>query len=292
MNTENWLMSHDLSLSTRAAGARKAVASKAPNAIKHGAFSSIDLLPWESAEEFAALRRALFDKYNPDGPLQENCMASIASLMWRKLRVQKKRELDLAAELDRAENSILWKHPRPLCDDQMELLKQVAEAGDADGATPSIRVSEDYDQLFSFSCSIYRESSPSIFRIKIRFLPPEFAEHLNKNFPEENYETTSQWVAAVKKEVDTVLLPSVQKRYPAPVTDRYYEVASKVMNEERLFSDLAVEERIERNVDQLLGRFFKLQMADELAAHKKSSVRTIEDHLAPEKLGTLTNIDR
>src|SRR4051812_10982137 len=78
MNTENWLMSRDLSFSTRAAGARKAVASKAPNAIKHGAFSSIDPLPWESAEEFAALRRALFDKYNPDGPLQENCMASIS----------------------------------------------------------------------------------------------------------------------------------------------------------------------------------------------------------------------
>lgn len=220
-------------------------------------------------------------------------MSSIASLMWRKRRVQKKRELDVAAELDRAENSILWKHPLPLCDDQMELIKQDFQMSNGEVEKPSIRVSEEYDQLFSFSCSLYREGAPSTLRIKIRFLPAEFVEHLNKTCPEENYDTSSQWVAAVKKEVDTVLLPLVRKRYPAPVSDRIYEVASKVMNEERLFSDLAAEERIERNVDQLLGRFFKLQMADELAAHKKNtSARTIEDHSAPESRGTLTNIGR
>ncbi|MBR1002082.1 MULTISPECIES: hypothetical protein [Bradyrhizobium] len=271
-------MSHDPPLSKRAAGSRKALTAKTPNAMKHGAFASIDLLPWESAEEFAALRRGLFEKYSPDGPLQEDCIASIASLMWRKRRVQKKRELDVAAELDRAENSILWKHPLPLCDDQMELTKQqLAHMRDGDGTKRCIRVSEEYDELVSFSCSLYRELGPSIFRIKIGVLPSEFADHLNKTCPEENYETTSHWVAAVKREVDTVLLPLVRKRYPAPVSDRYYEAALKVMNEERLFSDLAAEERIERNVDQLLGRFFKLQMADEVAAHRKnSSARMIE----------------
>ncbi|MBR0916135.1 hypothetical protein [Bradyrhizobium japonicum] len=278
-------MSHDPPLRKRAAGSRKALTAKTPNAMKHGAFSSIDLLPWESAEEFAALRRGLFEKYSPDGPLQEDCMASIASLMWRKRRVQKKRELDVAAELDRAENAILWKHPLPLCDDQMELMKQQpAHMRDGDVTKRCIRVSEEYDELFSFSCSLYREVGPSIFRIKIGFLPSEFADHLNKTCPAENYETTSHWVAAVKREVDTVLLPLVRTRYPAPVSDRYYETALKVINEERLFSDLAAEERIERNVDQLLGRFFKLQMADEVAAHRKnSSARMIEGSISSGK---------
>ncbi len=167
----------------------------------------------------------------------------------------------------------------------MESMKQeLANMSDADRTNRSIRVSEDYDQLFNFSCSLYRDQSQSVLRIKIRFLPAEFAEHSVQACPEDDYETTPHWVAALKKEVDNVLLPMVRKRHPIPASNRYFEAASNVMNEQRLFSDLAAEERIERNVDQLLGRFSKLQMANELAAHKiKSSVRTIEGPLNSEK---------
>lgn len=267
-------MSQDLPLIPRSrsgGGARKAIAKRS-NALKHGAFSSIDVLPWENAKEFESLRRGLFDKYKPDGPLQEDCLSSIASLMWRKRRIQRKREFDIAAELERIENSVLWKHPMPLCDDEIDWLKQqVTAALDAGQAQSSIRVSEDYDQLFSFSCGLYRESSPTILRLMIQMLPDEFRKHLLVTCPESNYEATSHWVVALKKEVDTVLLPMIRKRHPGSASSGYFEAASRVMNEKRLFSDLAAEERIEKNVDQLLGRFFKLQMADEMAAHKRSS---------------------
>lgn len=280
-------MSKDLPLIPRprsGGSARKAI-SKRSNALKHGAFSSIDLFPWENAEEFETLRRGLFDKYNPDGPLQEDCMASIASLMWRKRRIQRKREFDIAAELERTENSILWKHPMPLCDDESDWLEQqVIAASDPDQAIPSIRVSEDYDQLFSFSCSLYREISPAVLRCVITMLPHEFRKHLLDTCPESSYEANSHWVAALKKEVDTVLLPMIRRRHPTSPSNGSFEAASRVMNEKRLFSDLAAEERIERNIDQLLGRFFKLKMADEVAAHKRNPpARMLEGSLNSER---------
>lgn len=272
-------MSQDEPLSprTRAAGsARKAVISRKPSALKHGAFSSIDLMPWESGDEFDRLRRGLIEKYCPDGPLQEECMASIAFLMWRKRRIQKRRELDLAAELDRAENAILWQHPPPLADDWLEHMKQEA-ARLNEANTRSRRVREDYDELFNFSTSLYRDLPASTLRCAIEMLPAEFAEHLKKACPEGNYETNSQWIVALKREVDGVLLPMVRTRHPTTEGNRSAEAAAKVLNEKRLFADLAAEERIERLIDQQVHRFFKLQAADELMMHKrKSPVRMIE----------------
>jgi hypothetical protein len=270
-------------LTATAGNARKAVSFKKPSALKHGGFSSTDVLPWESREEFDLLRRQLFEKYRPSGPLQEDCMGSVASWMWRKRRIQKKREFDLAAELDRADNAILWKHPLPLCDDQMELHKQqLAEIDQMD--KPSTRVSEDYDQLFSFSCSLYREVSPVVLRLKNQGLPAEFAEHLSKTCSEENYETTSQWVAALKKEVDSVLLPMVRKRYPMREAHRCYEAAAKAISEDRLLVELATEERIERHIDQLLRRFFQLQAADDVLMHqRKVPVAMLEASIDSEK---------
>ncbi|MBR0741378.1 hypothetical protein JQ581_31050 [Bradyrhizobium liaoningense] len=267
-------MSQDVPLvpRVRSGGSARKGTPKRSNALKHGAFSSIDLLPWENAKEFETLRRELFVKYNPDGPLQKECMLSIASLMWRKRRIQRKREFDIAAELERTENSVLWKHPMPLCDARDDWLKQqLIVAFDAGQAKSSIRVSEDYDQLFSFSCSLYRETTATILRLMICMLPDEFKQHLLSTCAEASYEATSHWVVALKKEVDSVLLPMIRRRHPGPASGGSFEAASRVMNEERLLLDLAAEERIERNIDQLLGRFFKLKMADEVAAHKKSS---------------------
>jgi hypothetical protein len=39
-----------------------------PNALKHGAFSGHELLPWEDVNEYEDLRRGLFSEHQPEGP--------------------------------------------------------------------------------------------------------------------------------------------------------------------------------------------------------------------------------
>ena len=58
------------------------------NAIKHGAFSSILILPWESRAEFAGLYDELIAEWKPIGRTEQDAVLSIAKGIWRKRRMQ------------------------------------------------------------------------------------------------------------------------------------------------------------------------------------------------------------
>ena len=63
-------------------------AGKQHNALKHGAFSTIIILPWEDPEEFRILHAALIAEWNPVGPTEQDAVFTIAKGMWRKRRMQ------------------------------------------------------------------------------------------------------------------------------------------------------------------------------------------------------------
>ena len=56
------------------------------NAVKHGVYSEMILLPGEDREEFEALHNALREEWDPQGPSQEDKVFNIARNMWRKRR--------------------------------------------------------------------------------------------------------------------------------------------------------------------------------------------------------------
>src|SRR6267142_5174685 len=128
-----------------------------PNALKHGAFSGIELLPWEDANEYEELHRGLKEEFDPNGPLQEDCVNTILSCMWRKRRVREKRNLDTAAALDRVENRVLWEDPPPLFDTEFEGIIYSLDNRRSEPRTPRTRAPEDYGQLLSFSSSLYQD---------------------------------------------------------------------------------------------------------------------------------------
>src|ERR1700741_2068007 len=123
-----------------------------PNALKHGGFSKVEVLPWEDAEEYQALLQGLIDENQPDGPLQMECVNTIASLTWRKRRVSAKRNLDMAAALDRIENRVLWEDPPPLFDTEIEGTMHALATRRSSGTSPP---REDYQQLLAFSTSLF-----------------------------------------------------------------------------------------------------------------------------------------
>ncbi len=162
-----------------------------PNAFKHGAFSSVELLPWEDVNEYEELRRRLFEEHQPEGPSQEECVDAILSCMWRKRRVRHKRNLDTAAALERIENRVLWEDPPPLFDTKEEgtmyALKNTLETRRVD---PGRGPRDDYAQLLGFSSNLYGALESGLLRVKISMLPQEFAAHLNEKLPCEKFEKT------------------------------------------------------------------------------------------------------
>jgi hypothetical protein len=58
--------------------------SKRHNALRHAGFSAATILPGESAAEFEKLHQALISEFRPNGALEEDTVASLAHLLWRK----------------------------------------------------------------------------------------------------------------------------------------------------------------------------------------------------------------
>jgi hypothetical protein len=247
-----------------------------PNALKHGGFSSMELFPWENSAEYERLCRDLIEQYQPQGPLQEDCIGTIVSCIWRKRRVQEKRRFDTQAALERVENNVLWQHPPPLLDADRDItIYQLTNRS----SEPLPHPRDDYQILLAFSTSLYRDRSRSSVSMVIDFLPNEFGNHLKEKVPEGKYETTAQWIIALKKEVDGVLLPMVRKRQPE--SDRYFETAANFLTNERILADLELEERIDAVMDRALKRLFSLKMADQLEGRSRPKV---VDAKEPERL--------
>jgi hypothetical protein len=55
-----------------------------PPALKHGAYAATAVLPGESRAAFEKLHRGLIAEYTPSGVTEDDIVADIARLMWRK----------------------------------------------------------------------------------------------------------------------------------------------------------------------------------------------------------------
>ena len=61
-----------------------AIRRRIPSALKHGGYSATALLPGEDHAAFEKLHRDLVKELTPKGPLEEDIVATVARLMWRK----------------------------------------------------------------------------------------------------------------------------------------------------------------------------------------------------------------
>jgi hypothetical protein len=57
---------------------------KRGNALKHGVYSTIGLLPGESPAEFKKHQKDVIDEFRPNGPVETDIVLTIARLLWRK----------------------------------------------------------------------------------------------------------------------------------------------------------------------------------------------------------------
>jgi hypothetical protein len=58
------------------------------NALRHGVLSRYTVLPWESADEYDALVRALVAEHEPQGPTEEHLVEELVGILRRKRRLR------------------------------------------------------------------------------------------------------------------------------------------------------------------------------------------------------------
>ena len=78
--------------------------------------------------------------------------------------------------------------------------------------------------------------------MSISMLDGELKAHLMREVPKEKYPTTPEWVQAVKREVDEVLLPRARAEMESP--DHLAAKAAEFITTDRILEDLALEERL------------------------------------------------
>lgn len=71
-------------------------------ALKHGAYSATAVLPGEDLEAFKKLHQECIAHYAPVGPLEDDVIATMARLLWRKQNLATFRLAELALEYEGA----------------------------------------------------------------------------------------------------------------------------------------------------------------------------------------------
>ena len=186
------------------------------NAIKHGAFSRVLILPWESVSEFAGLYGDLIDEWKPVGRTEQDAVLSIAKGIWRKRRMQ-------------------------------VFLRDELETHSCD---PNHVAYNEAEMLCTLSHAI--ETAPDKFETWLTGLPTQKANDLRRKFPRENFQSDSDWVKAVQHEIASNLLPAAMRL--GPVENFVGHSASVLFTDEAIEHDIGVEERIDAMIDKAIKR--------------------------------------
>jgi hypothetical protein len=228
--------------------------------MKHGVFSKTALFPWEDGTEFQALHSDLQDEWQPSGALEEDAVFTILTCIWRKRRIFDKRNLEIVAALQEQEFVDLTTQPPPLFDTRLEKNKySLANRPNSSRGQVRDRVA----QLLGFSSALYGDLDERFLNLSISMLDKEFSTHLRQEVPKEKYPTTPEWVMAVKREVDEVMLPRVRAEMIGPV--HLAAKAAAFLTADRIIADLTLEERLDAMIDRAIRRLAQGKMMKQVA---------------------------
>ena len=228
------------------------------NALKHGAYSKAILLPWEDAAEFEALHQQLRDEWQPEGPMEEDTVATYLDCLWRKRRVRQKRQIETLTAINKPD-AISLQQPIPFFEEDIDRIKSIMSQKTQARTEKRDLVA----QLLGFSSSLYGKQDYELVAFSIRWLGGESAAYLQREVPQENYATSSDWIRDLKHHVDTILLPKA--RAEQDPDGLFLTKAAAFLTEDRILEDIAVEERFDARMDRAIRRFAQLKALKQIA---------------------------
>jgi hypothetical protein len=241
--------------------------SRLPAAFKHGAFAAVELLPWEDPAAYEQLRQELLEELEPEGALQQECVQDILMATWRKRRVRERRNVETKAVLLEPQNRVFDREPDPLFETRRERTMYSLSKPTSERSGPP---RDDYERLLQFSSRLFLDTDPQVVELSVGMLPEEYKVHLQGRVPRDKFEGPHLWITALKKELDGVLLPKIRERRPDP--DGYLPAAAELLASEKILEDLAIEERLEAQIDRALRRLFWLKTQKKLDRQSKQKL--------------------
>jgi hypothetical protein len=192
---------------------------KQPNALKHGSFTQMTILPGENAREFAKLHHAVREEWNPIGPTEEDAALTIAKGIWRKGRIQR-------------------------------FLLGKALACSIDPTHPA------YDEVSVLRgfCKLL-EIEPDLLYKRLHCLSEEVRQHLDLQVQVRNFNSTSARARAIQKEITSVLLPALE-RVEKSVDVCLYEAVALV-SMEGVQQEIALDEHIDATIERAIKRLIQ-----------------------------------
>jgi hypothetical protein len=150
---------------------------KRSNALKHGLFTDAVLIPGEDSREFLELFDELMDEWKPAGPTHRNEVVGLVDLRWKQRRFRKFIQTKLIAAM----------------------------------FDPRCPPFDEHWGLLSFTHYLRTEPETCFEQHANRYLRADKINYLKQKFPRSNYQSTSEWVEAVTKEIFAVLIPEIAK---------------------------------------------------------------------------------
>jgi hypothetical protein len=201
------------------------------NALKHGVFTLMAILPGEDPRLFAALHSGLIREWKPVGPTQEDAVLTLTKGMWLKGRIQKfRRGKIVARRLDPS-------HP---AFDRIPALQQISGV---------------------------LEVAPYCLDELMKCLPRDLQERLSRKCPRLKFGTDVKRAQAIRNEINSVLLPELQQ-FEKPLDVCFVE-ASDLVPLEEFMQEIALEERVDAMIDRGIKRLVHLKAIQPILAQQR-----------------------
>ena len=205
------------------------------NAFKHGVFAKMMILPWEDPKEFKQLYAALIDEWKPGGLTEHDAVFSLAKAMWRKRRLQ---------DFMHSQMGRFSTDPSHAMYDEAHMLR--------------------------FFCNLI-EIAPHQFDFGLTGLPAPVAEALRRKFPREKFQSDSEWVRAIQKEISSVLLPAAER---LTGVDMMIARDSIFFTAEVGKDELAIEDRIYAMIERAIKRLVQTKAMKQMLGTTSASAES------------------
>jgi hypothetical protein len=204
--------------------------SKYPNALKHGAYSAIHILPGEDRAEFEALLADLIKEWQPDGPSELDAVDCLAKAKWLKLRHQKFLDVQLVQNMSDP------KHPS-------------------------------YNECFNLTglvVLLQTEPEDVFYKYASRCLTEDRLSYLRHKVPREEFESHSKWAEAMIDEITSVLIPSLTPQGHEAQQQLGLIYSARTFSAELFDRDIALSERLDAMNDRAIKRLIQMKAAKQM----------------------------
>jgi hypothetical protein len=194
------------------------------NALKHGAFAEVAILPNEDSKEFEELHDTVLCEWNPEGPTEHGLVMSLTKDLWRKRRLGRfyQREieklLERRRELERLDKVMFPLLESVLFEPGSENLRPITEQELSD------------------------------------ILGAPAANHFKAQCPRENYKDDRSWLSAIQEKI-LELLANVQSDPRTAVA----MVQDELSDEEFSNREMEIEERIDARIEKTTKRLGQIK---------------------------------